>query len=617
LVGGAALVACESPFRDRVDSSSYSLIAQRQRAALGTTADSRIGPGEIPLRVSSHIYDTVPPTVNELPPASATPVAPDTTQPATAPASAPAATPSTATAPATSPSIDALLQNLPGIQLDKMPDLPEFPKPVVAGKTRRTLNLDDAFNLALAHNRDYQSRKEDLYLATLNVALQRHVFELQPFATTALGLNGKGEASDYSAAYNASQTIGVKQNLPTGGQIIAQTLVSTVQDIRQSVASASGNVSLSANIPLLRGAGTVAQESLISAERSMIYQVRTFERYRRGFLVTVASQYFNLVNQRAQIVNRFSNVRSYIFITERSKALFEAELTSRRTTLLDVMRAAQSEYQARSSLINSIESYELALDRFKILLGIPVEDPIDVTPQYLTIAPPNISEADAVAIASRLRLDLQNTRDQVDDARRVVKNAANGLLPDLSLNASVGMGSDPNAKSVLPEFEQLNYSAGLTYNWPLDRVAEGNTYRSALVSLDRAKRSVDSAQDQVSSDVRAAVRAVRQQQVVLAIQKNNIDLAQKRKEFSDIQFRDGKIDNRDYLDAETALLDAQNSFAQALSDLEVAVLNYLQNTDQLRVDFSGHLQLPDSPKPAANTTSAAAATDVATTATRP
>jgi len=499
-----------------------------------------------------------------------------------------------------------------------MPDLPEFPKPTLASKTRRTLNLDDAFNLALAHNRDYQSRKEDLYLATLNVALQRHVFELQPFATTTLGMNGNGEASDYSAAFNATQSIGVRQNLPTGGQIIAQALASTVRDLRQSVTGDSGNVSVSANVPLLRGAGSIAQESLIAAERSMIYQVRTFERYRRGFLVTVAAQYFSLVNQRAQIVNRFSNVRSYIFITERSKALFEAELTSRRTTLLDVMRAAQSEYQARSSLINSIESYELALDRFKILLGVPVEDPIDVTPQYLTIAPPNVSEAQAVAIASRLRLDLQNTRDQVDDARRGVKNASNGLLPDLNLNASVGMGSDPNARSISPEFEQLNYSTGLTFNWPLDRVAEGNTYRSALVSLDRARRNVDSTQDQVASDVRAAVRAVRQQQVVLAIQKNNIDLAQKRKQFSDIQFRDGKIDNRDYLDAETALLDAQNSFAQALSDLEVAVLTYLQNTDQLRVDFSGHLQLPDNPKSATSTpTTTASTTDVATTATKP
>ena len=167
LVGAAVLTACESPLRDYVDSASYSLIAQRQREALGTTADSRIGPGEIPLHVSSDIYGRVPPTVNELPPTPTTPLTPiaDATQPATAPDTAPttgpATTPSTATSPSTSPSIDALLQNLPGIDLNKMPDLPEFPKPAPAGKTRRTLNLDDAFNYALAHSRDYLSNKDD------------------------------------------------------------------------------------------------------------------------------------------------------------------------------------------------------------------------------------------------------------------------------------------------------------------------------------------------------------------------------------------------------------------------------------------------------------------------
>jgi outer membrane protein TolC len=582
-----ALAACEGgPLRDRIDSSTYSLIAQRQREVLGTTSESRIGPGEIPVRTSPEMYALVPPTVNDRP--TTGPGASEMTAPGTGPSTAPA------TQAATGPSIDALLQNLPGISLDKMPELPQFPRPAADGKTRRTLNLDDAFNVALAHNRDYLSRKEDLYQASLDVFLARHVFELQPFASTTAGVSGNGESSDYASAFTATQSVGVKQQLPLGGTVIAQYLASSVQQLRKHVATPEdGTLSVSAQIPLLRGAGSVAQEDLISAERSMIYEVRDFERYRRGFLVSVAGQYFSLVNQRSQIVNRFRNVRSYIFITERSKALFDAGMARRRTTLLDVMRASQSEFQARSSLIAAIEQYELALDRFKILLGMPVGEAIDVAPQYLSIAPPSESELDAVAIAMRLRLDLQTVRDQVDDSRRGVKNAANGLLPDLDLAAGLGFGSDPTVRTIAPQFEALNYSAGLTFNMPLDRVAESSAYRTSLVTLDRAKRNVDIAQDQVTSDVRAAVRAVRQQQTQLAIQKNNIDLAQKRKEFSDIQFRDGKIDNRDYLDAETALLDAQNSFAAALSSLEIAVLQYLRDTDQLRVDFDGHLILSD------------------------
>lgn len=610
IAAGVGLCACESPFADRTDSDAYRLIAERQRAALGAQTDDRIGAGESPLQASDRMTQRVPLTVNE--------ILPNAGVPATAPAPGTAPAPAATQDASTKPSIDALLANLPGVDLSKMPELPVFPRPTVNGKVRRLLNLDDAFNEALASNRDYKSRKEDLYLAALNVGLQRHVFEPQAFATSTVGMSGGGEVltrpaagtrpageyNDYSVALNATQSVGVQQNLPTGGQLIAQVLASTVQEIRQSVATSdANNVALSASIPLLRGAGTVAQEDLIAAERSMVYQVRDFERYRRGFLVTVASQYFSLVNQRAQIVNRFSNVRSYIFITDRSKALFEAGLTARRTTLLDVMRAAQAEYQARSSLIGAIQQYELALDQFKLLLGIPVEQPIDVAPQYLTIAPPTLSEAQAIAIALRLRLDLQSVRDRVEDSRRGVKNAGNDMLPDVNLNASVGAGS--NAGSFQPRYENLNYNTNLTVNWPLDRVPQENALRAAQVGLDRAKRSVETAEQQVVTDVRSSLRAVQQQQIVLAIQKSNIELAQKRKEFSDIQFRDGKIDNRDYLDAETALLDAQNSFAKALSDLEVSVLQYLRDTDQLRVDFNGKLVLPTGveAQPAATTAS--------------
>jgi len=240
-------------------------------------------------------------------------------------------------------------------------------------------------------------------------------------------------------------------------------------------------------------------------------------------------------------------------------------------------------------LISAIEQYDVALDRFKILLGMSVEDPIDVSPEYLTIAPPALTEAQAVDIALQLRLDLQTVRDRVEDARRGVKNADNALLPDLNVNANIGTDS---TKSFVPRYEGVNYGASMTLDLPLDRTNERVAVRTAQVSLDRAKRSVETTQSQVEADVRSSLRGVRQQQVVLAIQKSNIDLAQKRKAFSDIQFRDGKIDNRDYLDAETALLDAQNSFARALSDLEISVLQYLRDTDQLRVDFTGHLVLP-------------------------
>ena len=473
--------------------------------------------------------------------------------------------------------------------------LPDFPAALPPGKKRAfVFDLDDCFNYTLSGSLPRLSNPEgkSLHRRPQRVALARHDFEPQFFATTTAGVAGLGESSDYAAALNATQSVGVRQKLPLGGEIIATGLVTAVHELRDTVGNlVSASATLQANIPLLKGAGMVAQEGLIQTERSLIYEVRDFERFRRGFLVSVASAYFALVNrQRLEVINRFRSVESYIFITQRTEALFKAGVGARRVTQLDLQRAQQSEYEARNDLTNAIQQYELSVDTFKLLLGMPAEQALDVSAEYLKIDPPSMAESEAVDIAERLRLDLQTTRDQVDDAVRKEKVASNNLLPNLDLTAQVGSNTLPNRQTLI--IKDLNYSAGFTMDLPLDRVAERNALRIAMINVSRAKRAVEDSQDQVAIGVRDSLRRVKQQQYLVSLQRSNIALAQRRKEFADIQFRNGQIDNRDYLDAETALLDAQNNFAQAVSALEIATLQFLRDTDQLRVDPHGNLLLP-------------------------
>jgi outer membrane protein TolC len=608
------LVGCETPFADDADRVSYGLIARRQTQALGSPSDVQIDRGMIPVPVTPHTYAKVPATANKIPGPGELNVPEDATQPGSAGGAGPTTQQGEGAGTQPDP-LAAILAQTPPLDLNNQPELPAFPRPTRPGTTRLVFTLDDAFDYALAHSRDYQLRKEDLYVAALNVALARHDFEPQFFATSGLTVTGSPgisvttrpgatpgkiisiEKTDLSTALHATQTVGVRQRLPLGGQIIASGLVDAVEAIRNRAGdSSSASLLLQADIPLLRGAGQVAQENLIQTERSLIYEVRDFERFRRGFLVDIASSYFSLVNQRAQVLNRYRSVRSYVFITQRTAALFDAGVGRRRVSQLDLQRAQQSEFQARNDLINAIQQYELAVDGFKIQLGMPAEQPLDVATQYLTITPPTITEAAAVEIAERLRLDLQTVRDQVEDMRRRNKVAANALLPDLNVNAAVGtvspslVSGSNRASSFNPN--TLDYSAGVTLDWPLDRVAERNAYRVSLINIQRAMRAVEEQEDQVAIDVRDSLRRVKQQEYLVSLQRSNIDLAVRRKEFADIQFKNGEIDNRDYLDAETALLDAQNRFAQSISQLQVSTLQYLRDTDQMRVDARGKLLVP-------------------------
>jgi outer membrane protein TolC len=56
----------------------------------------------------------------------------------------------------------------------------------------------------------------------------------------------------------------------------------------------------------------------------------------------------------------------------------------------------------------------------------------------------------------------------------------------------------------------------------------------------------------------------------------------------------GKKDNRDVVDAETALLGARNRLAHAVAEYRNAILEFRRDTETLRVTDEGQLDQPDS-----------------------
>src|SRR6185437_16553938 len=65
------------------------------------------------------------------------------------------------------------------------------------------LDLFRSINYAVHHGRDYQSRMEDMYISTLDVLLQRHAFEPQPFATQTITYN-RGLPNDQNTKYSSA-----------------------------------------------------------------------------------------------------------------------------------------------------------------------------------------------------------------------------------------------------------------------------------------------------------------------------------------------------------------------------------------------------------------------------
>src|SRR5207247_98701 len=295
-----------------------------------------------------------------------------------------------------------------------------------------------------------------------------------------------------------------------------------LNDNSQSAEPAS--VALTGSLPLLRGAGLVNLEPLIGAERELVYQVRTFEDFRRQFAVDISRSYFNSLARQQAVRNRQLNYENLAVLTERTRALFAAG----KISFLEVQRSEQALLQAENGVIAAREQYQNALDQFKIALGMPVSEVLAIIPVALELDVPDIEGPGVLESAQHYRLDLQTARDRIDDARRGVDNARNGLLPSLDLTAQASAANRADEPARKLDSRTLNYSAGVTLDLPIDRLSERNAYRRGLIALERAQRRFDELRDHVAAACPEDIRSLRTAQSSLRIQQESIALAERR-----------------------------------------------------------------------------------------
>ncbi|MFT3786365.1 MAG: TolC family protein [Tepidisphaeraceae bacterium] len=327
-------------------------------------------------------------------------------------------------------------------------------------------------------------------------------------------------------------------------------------------------------------------EALISSERQLIYEVRNFESYRRDFVINVSSQYFNLLTRQQAVRNRYLQYLESVKLQDRTDSLFKAGLQP----ALEVQRAQQQLLQSEDDVNRAVQSYENSLDDFKLLVGMPVDQELAIIPIAIDVVDPDLDVNNITATAKRFRLDLQTARDQVDDARRQVEIAKNDLLPDLNLNVDTGFGNRDGTRARQLDTRSLTYTADLTLDLPIDRLAERNRYRSSLINLQSSQRNVLDLEQNILGDMRGAARAIRSAQTSLELQRRGIEIARLRLENANVNLLLGKSDARNVVEAQTSLLTAQDNYERAKADLQIQVLSYLRDTGQLRLDpASGQL----------------------------
>ncbi|MBN1807122.1 MAG: TolC family protein [Sedimentisphaerales bacterium] len=452
------------------------------------------------------------------------------------------------------------------------------------------LTLQQAVEISTKFNRDYQSQKEALFLSALGLTLTRHQYARQWFGT----IDGSyvddktgGDDMSVDGSFGVDQQFLLLEGILVNVGIALDWTRFLTGDPRTTLGSIlSGDVA----IPLLgSGAGKQAREDLTQAERNVLYRIRTFNRYRKTFVVSIISDYYQVLQLKNSVIIAEKSYERLIDSTNQLK--MEAEVGQRAPSEAD--EAVQRLLEAENNLVTTRQRYEAALDRFKIRLSLPTDANIVLDQNELAalekigISKPEYTEEEAMEMALARRLDLANTKDELEDSARKLELAAEGLGVQLNLTGSMDVSSADKTNFDNLQFHQGVYRLGFDTNFPFDRKAERNAYRTALINVEQRKRSYDNETDNVKLDVRQAYRDLLEKAESYRIQKEGLRLAERRVEEQKLLLEYGRGTIRLLLETEDDLVRAQNELTGALIDHTIAKMSFFRDIGILQVKPDG------------------------------
>ena len=519
----------------------------------------------------------------------------------------------------------------------------DYPKPVSfsdpntgpePGKSIQ-LSLIQALQVGARNSFEYQSYKEDVFRAALDLDLERNEFrnifggELESLAST----DGSGDRT-VSGTEN-SGSVDLSRRLKSGAQLSAGLAADLANLLTMGGASSLGIMAdATITIPLLRGSGKhIVAESLTQAQRDVVYAVYEFERFKRVFSVRITGEYLDVLNQLEQVKNAEDNYESLIRSARRSRRLADAG----RLEELQVDQAVQNELRARNRWISATESYKSRLDSFKDLLGLPpdaaieldrseleqlvgsisamvagiaggeglsetetenkqtpsADAPIELVPaNYENAGPLELGQDRAIQLSLENRLDLLVALGRVYDAQRAVVVLADALGAELTLFGSADLGGGRSVSSATSDDAKLRtnkgiYAGVLTLDLPLERTAERNAYRNGYITLERTVRELQKLEDQIKLSVRNKLRNMLEARESLQIQGQSVVVAEKRVKSTNMFLEAGRAQIRDLLEAQDALLSAKNGLTSAAINYRIAELELQRDMGVLKVDKNG------------------------------
>jgi outer membrane protein TolC len=226
---------------------------------------------------------------------------------------------------------------------------------------------------------------------------------------------------------------------------------------------------------------------------------------------------------------------------------------------VDVLRSEVSLAQARQTLIEVRNAYDLAMANLNNIIGLPLTTNIGIKGD-LTYEKYEQSLATCEDSALRQRPEIFQSTDAVKSAQEAITIARAGYLPTVTATAQAAWYNDQ-----FPGGKNYNWTIYLTTNWNiLDSGLTAGNLKKAVETHKKAQEQLRQTVDSVRLDVRSTYLSLQSFDQSIQTSKASVGLAEEDYRIKVIRYRAGVGTNLDVLDAQVALTTAKNNYLLAM-----------------------------------------------------
>jgi hypothetical protein len=222
----------------------------------------------------------------------------------------------------------------------------------------------------------------------------------------------------------------------------------------------------------------------------------------------------------------------------------------------------------------------------------------------ITFEPVDLTDDEALLIASAYRRDWQNARAQLVDKWRLIYFNANALRSDLDIVFSGDVRNlGQNPLRIRDTTGRLR--AGVQFDAPLTRLDERNVYRQSLIEYQQARRGYYKFRDDVSRQLRSRMRQMRLNEMNFELRRAAVLVAISQVDLTQLRLAQppqpgvetvvSPTQARDLVQSLGDLLNVQNDFLSVWVNHEVQRLGLEFDLGVMELDAAGLRRDPSLP----------------------